>query len=560
MTVSARQNGAPAQNVPVFRTDLLIEPRPGGVFQVTAPGAPQGFLLYDLELALARLLDGRRTAADVLRAAGELGIAATPDSLAKFFRQLQQYGFLVQAPTARAPFRTVSPADAVSRREPVLKLWSEQKFEEALTYLEMLIGETPEDEGLLQLHEMLRRQMEAELASAAARAAKAPPAPAPAPESAPAPAEPSGPADDERADDLLKEVIESNPEALRRKRRRAARRRLAWLGALGAVGAALVLVQCPDRITEPCELNAAARAVVRSSVDSAIEEVRVGEGAQVKAGDVLVKLADFEFKRRLERIDAELAKAKAEQALLLRGARREEIRRAAQLVASRTREVKMAAARKKRLETLAAQQLASGEDYDAAVSELMSRESALAEAVASYQLIRAGPSPEELARKEAEIRAIEVERQLALPSLAATELKSPIDGVVVTPKVGQKVGTAVTPGMPVVEVADLKTMVADVYIPQAKADLLSLGLPVKVKVAHLPSRFFSGKVDFISLAVERRGEPPTEFIRVEARLDNASGLLLPQQTGYAEIDAGHHRLGALLFRGLVRWVRYRFVI
>ena len=545
-----------AAAMPRLRSDLKFEARPGGVFHVQAPEAPQGFLLYELELALARLLDGTRTAEEVLAGAARLGVAATPDSLSKFFRQIQLYGFLQTAEVDRTPRpRTMGPAEAPAARDPVLKLWAERKHEEALTYLEMLIGQHPDDEGLLQLHEMLQRQLLADDTKKPAPTAVAAAA-APA-ESQPEP-EPS--AEAEPHDQLLREVIEQGHDAVGRRGRRALVRRLIGVAIAGGVVASMLLVHCADRITEPCELMPKSRAVVRSTLDSIVEKVLVQEGQAVKKGDLLIKLADFEFRKRLDRVDAQLAKAKAERDLLLRGARPAELSRVRQSMAARFREVGLARARMARLQKLVEQQLASVEDFDVAASEVATKEAALADVRSTLSLLIQGPTPEELAKREAEIRGIEVERSLAFPSIAATELRSPIDGVVVTSKLAQKVGSVVTAGATLVEVVDLTTMIAEVYVPQAKVELLGLGAPVRVKVGSLPSELFVGKVTFVGLAVERRGEPPAEYVRAESELDNSKGLLRPQVTGYAEIDAGTFTLGARIFRSFAQWVRFRFVI
>lgn len=577
MTVAARQDEASAAPLPALRVDLVVEQRPGGLVHVQAPGAAQGFLLYDLEYSLARLLDGRRNKQQVLEGAGRLGIAATPDSLTKFFRQLAHYGFLQNTRVDRTAWpATVSNAEVFAGREPVLKLWSEQRYEEAMGYLEMLVNQTPDDEGLLQLHEMLQRHLmskesrKATTVQLGASPASAPPArpsaPARAPEPEPEPqvelAEAPAPlaVEPEAPDQLLVDIIEQDPEAVaRRARRRWGRRLVSLAVALGLV-AVMPLVQCTNHITEPCELVPKSRAVVRSGLDSSVVEVLVAEGRRVQKGEVLVRLSEFEVKKRIERIDAQLARSKAERELLVKGARPAEVARARQLVGSKYREARLASARKKRVEALTVQQLATAEELDLAISDLASKEAAYSEANSTLILLTEGAQPEELAKRDAEIRGIEVERSLAVQALDATVLKSPIDGVVVTPKLQQKVGSAVSAGAAVVEVVDASTMIAEVYVPQSKVDMLKVGAPVRVKVANLPEQLFSGKVTFIGLAVERRGEPPAEYVRAESELDNQDGLLRPQVTGYAEIEAGSGSLGALLFQGIVRWVRYRFVV
>jgi hypothetical protein len=89
------QRFGPADAVPVFRTDLKIEKGAnGGLFEVTDPVSGRHFTLYEFELSIARMLDGRRHASDVIENGVRLGIPIDLDGLYKFVRQLWRYGFL----------------------------------------------------------------------------------------------------------------------------------------------------------------------------------------------------------------------------------------------------------------------------------------------------------------------------------------------------------------------------------------------------------------------------------------------------------------------------------
>jgi hypothetical protein len=89
------QRLGPADAVPIFRTDLKIEKGAnGGLFEVTDPVSGRHFTLYEFELSIARMLDGRRHASDVIENGVRLGIPIDLDGLYKFVRQLWRYGFL----------------------------------------------------------------------------------------------------------------------------------------------------------------------------------------------------------------------------------------------------------------------------------------------------------------------------------------------------------------------------------------------------------------------------------------------------------------------------------
>lgn len=89
--------------VPVFRSDLQIgKGASAGLFEVGDPATGRHFTLYEFELSIARMLDGRRHASDVIENGVRLGIPVDLDGLNKFVRQLWRYGFLAE-PGAASP-------------------------------------------------------------------------------------------------------------------------------------------------------------------------------------------------------------------------------------------------------------------------------------------------------------------------------------------------------------------------------------------------------------------------------------------------------------------------
>jgi hypothetical protein len=111
---------APADAVPAFRADLTVEKgAAAGLFEVTDPASGRHFTLYEFELSIARMLDGRRHASDVIENGVRLGIPVDLDGLYKFIRQLWRYGFL-------APPGTPAPADAPAEgARPERERWDE---------------------------------------------------------------------------------------------------------------------------------------------------------------------------------------------------------------------------------------------------------------------------------------------------------------------------------------------------------------------------------------------------------------------------------------------------
>lgn len=80
----------------------MIEQKPGaaGLFEVGVRGEARTFTMYDFEVSIARMLNGRRSVSELIEAAGRIGIPVSLESFRKFARQLEIYGFLVIADVA----------------------------------------------------------------------------------------------------------------------------------------------------------------------------------------------------------------------------------------------------------------------------------------------------------------------------------------------------------------------------------------------------------------------------------------------------------------------------
>jgi hypothetical protein len=150
----------PADAVPVFRTDLKIDKGANaGLFEVTDPVSGRHFTLYDFELSIARMLDGRRHASDVIDNGVRLGIPIDLDGLYKFVRQLWRYGFL--APPGVEPVPEASEEGGWPEREKwdeatrtlfqtALRLLRQGRAPDALSYFQAVLDADPDNADALR--------------------------------------------------------------------------------------------------------------------------------------------------------------------------------------------------------------------------------------------------------------------------------------------------------------------------------------------------------------------------------------------------------------------------
>lgn len=149
--------------VPALREDLMVR-RPAGAratVQVTDPVNERTFTLFDSELSVARMLDGRRTVQALVAAAQAVGVRVTLETLREFVSQLKTWRFVDAAVsdasttwTRRRPWS----ADVRRRFRQALQLFRSGNGEEALEPLEKILEVDPGNEEALFLRARLRAE------------------------------------------------------------------------------------------------------------------------------------------------------------------------------------------------------------------------------------------------------------------------------------------------------------------------------------------------------------------------------------------------------------------
>jgi RND family efflux transporter MFP subunit len=133
-------------------------------------------------------------------------------------------------------------------------------------------------------------------------------------------------------------------------------------------------------------------------------------------------------------------------------------------------------------------------------------------------------------------RTHQAELELYRLRVEKTRIMAPFSGVVVTPKVEERVGKLLALGEPFCEVVDLQPMAAEMNVPEAEIDLVRPGAPVRLKLNAFPSFTFSGTVERLSAqTVSAEGE---QFFVVRAVFPNPGGKARDGMVGRAKISAG----------------------
>jgi putative peptide zinc metalloprotease protein len=414
-----------------------------------------------------------------------------------------------------------------------------------------------------------------------------------------------------------KPPVPAGPE---RGRRRSLRKHGMVLAGVLVGLAVLVFGKMELTVSGPFTVLPLENADVRTKVDGLLEDIYVDEGASVKAGDVIARLSDHDYRAELRKTEAAIAEKQAKLRMLKAGARGEEIGLAKETVATarirldqahkrhdeakrmlterltraeasvskgdeRLRYARIrrdlfqtlqrqglvswlqfqqaeeeAAVREKELQEIHAEQkLLMADDLAELRKAVAVAENELKEAESKLTLVLAGSRREEVQAVEAEMTRLEVERRHLEEKLQRLAIVSPITGVITTPKLKERVGEHVPHGALIAKVHQLTTIKAQIAIPEKEIADAQLGQPVVVKARAVPEETFSGKVISISPTATKADDglgQRTVFVTTD--VDNRLLRLRPEMTGHAKIYCGKRGIGELMARRMARYVRVEF--
>jgi multidrug resistance efflux pump len=336
------------------------------------------------------------------------------------------------------------------------------------------------------------------------------------------------------------------------------KRRAEWGLLLVLLFVLALVVRIPLRVAGSFELLPARNADVPATLDGVIEQIYVEEGSVVQAGDTIARLSEYERLARLRAVEADVAEREAQLQLLEAGARREEIALARLAVAKAEEPLRVAEAEAERVRTLAARQVATRAELERAEEQAAVLANELEQARGRLGMLRAGNRPEEIRATAQAVARAKAERNRLEGEIARLVLIAPHGGVVMTPRLSQKVGEYVEPGDLIAEIHALDRLTAEIGVSERDIGEVRLGQPVALRLRAYPSRTFRGTVTRIASAAADTGWRDERTVRVEVNLPNVDDMLRPMMTGYARIYVGDRRFLDVLTRRFRRYIRVEF--
>jgi putative peptide zinc metalloprotease protein len=320
-----------------------------------------------------------------------------------------------------------------------------------------------------------------------------------------------------------------------------------WLGL-----ALLMLVPYHYDTGGPIHLISDLKLDIRPQVFGEIEKVMVKENDPVRAGQTVALLSTRVHQKELDVEQANLEAARAKLQLLLSGATPETLQKAQQDV--KTYQVQYDFFRREtdRLQPLYKEGVIAEEKFEDTKHQRDLNKERLEQAKANLKRVQVGFRQEDIEAAKAEVRRLETLVKHYQEDVQLTSLTSPINGLITTPYLENRVGYYLKEGDIFAQVEDGKILQAEVETPEGNIGDVKIGSSVRIKVWAYPYTEFVGTVESIApIAIEKQGQ---KVVRVLVRIPNLDGKLKSGMTGYAKIDAGWKPVGVVLTRILVRFI------
>jgi multidrug resistance efflux pump len=184
------------------------------------------------------------------------------------------------------------------------------------------------------------------------------------------------------------------------------------------------------------------------------------------------------------------------------------------------------------------------------------RQKELEQAESELSVLQAGSRKETIRAAEAEVLKLEEKLAILSRQLEQLKIRSPLDGIVSTPYLRNRIGEYLDKGDPFCEIVSAGAVIVDLPVPEKEIADVRIGYPITLKVRGYPARTFEARVRSISpVAVEKDGE---RKVVVQGELDNADGALKAGMSGVGKILCGKRMILHLATRRAVRWLRTEF--
>jgi HlyD family secretion protein len=271
---------------------------------------------------------------------------------------------------------------------------------------------------------------------------------------------------------------------------------------------------------------------VASKVVGQIVKLAAEEGRRVKPGDTLAVVDHAALDIQFRQAEAGVRLAEAQLALLVKGARSEDIRQAEEALKQAEASWKLAEEDARRMRDLARSGSVtpkSRDDAEARLAVAMAQRNAADEAL---KKVRRLARPEEVRAAEARLAQAQAAADLLARTIADCTVVAPSGGIVTHRAV--EFGEFVSPGATVATLVDLDTVSVMIYVPEKDLGRIRLGDVAEIRIDAFPDKPFAGKVttispeaEFTPKNVQTKEDRVKLVFGVKIEIENKEGWLKP---------------------------------
>jgi HlyD family secretion protein len=259
-------------------------------------------------------------------------------------------------------------------------------------------------------------------------------------------------------------------------------------------------------------------------------ELSVGEGSRVSKGQALARIDHETLDLQLEQAEAGVALAEAQLALLLKGARSEDIQQAQEGLVQAEENQRLAREDAERMKGLLASGSATQKQQDDAAARYVVAQAQYNAAAQALRKLQNLARPEEVQAAKARVDQAQVAVRLLEKSIGDATVVSPLDALV-TQRLMEP-GELVAPGTTLLVLADLSRVELEVFVSEPDLGQVSLGQTVSVRTDGPPPNSFAGRISHISSVAEftpkniqTRQERVKLVFGVKIQIENPQGIL-----------------------------------
>ncbi|HTR48106.1 MAG TPA: efflux RND transporter periplasmic adaptor subunit [Verrucomicrobiae bacterium] len=272
--------------------------------------------------------------------------------------------------------------------------------------------------------------------------------------------------------------------------------------------------------------------LVSFKVTGRIDELPVDEGMTMKAGDVLARLDSDDYRQQVATDQASEEVRNRQLDLGLAGSRSQDIEAARQNVIDTKADLDQKKQDYGRYEALYQKDEISGQTRDQAATAVTRAQANYDRAQQILNELVEGTRREELDVDRASLRQAQENLEMSQIRLSYTVLRAPFDGVVLVRQA--ELGEVVSPGTPIVTLADLDHIWLRVYLPETDLGKVRWGQAVQVRADTYPGKTYQGRVsviasdaEFTPKSVQTEKERVTLVYRIKVDVENPNHELKP---------------------------------